>query len=204
MSGRKARQARGAADPAVRPQAPRSKRGAPARRGVRSIVLAAVAVVAVAGIVAAVALKGGGSGAVAAVSEGRAPSLTGTDPVTGKPISLASFTGKPVVINIWASWCPGCNEEAADLAKLAQKHPEAQVIGIDYQDTKAGARSFYRRWGWQHPSVFDPSGSLAARYGLVGLPTTVFLDAKHRIVGRITGAGTLADFEAGLRRAQSS
>lgn len=164
-----------------------------------------VAVVVVAGLVAAVALRGGGGGAgVAEASGAPAPAFDGIDPVTGEKVALKSFKGKPVVINIWASWCPGCNDEAADLAKLAESHPEAQVIGIDFQDTKSGARSFYRRWDWMHPSVFDPSGSLTALYGLVGLPTTVFLDAEHRIVARIVGAGTLADFEAGLRRAQSS
>jgi len=201
MSQRRARRERRPSGPAA---ARRSTSGGGRGRGVRLIALA-LAVVVVAGLAAAVAFRGaGGGGSVAAASGERAPSFEGIDPVTGEDVVLASYTGKPVVINIWASWCPGCNDEAADLAKLAQSHPEAQVIGIDYQDTKEGAQSFYRLWGWQHPSVFDPNGSLAARYGLVGLPMTLFLDAEHRVVGRIVGAGRLSDFEAGLRRAQSS
>lgn len=152
-------------------------------------------------------------GAVLASSRGERPaapvnsrssdavSLSGTDPITGKAVELNAYRGKPVVINIWASWCPGCNEEAADLRRFAQEHPEAQLIGIDYQDTERAARGFYERWDWSHPSVFDPQGALTAGLGLQGLPSTFFLDRQHRVVTRIVGATDLAGFEAGLRRA---
>ena len=156
----------------------------------------------VVGAVVAGIVRGGGSSA--AVVGGSAPALAGTDPVTGADVSLSDFDGKPVVINIWASWCPGCNDEAADLAAFARRHPEAQVLGIDTQDVQGDAQSFYRRWRWSHPSIFDPDGTLAARLALQGLPTTIFLDAEHRIVTRIVGAGSLADFEDGLRQALAS
>jgi cytochrome c biogenesis protein CcmG/thiol:disulfide interchange protein DsbE len=105
------------------------------------------------------------------------------------------------VVNIWASWCPGCNDEAADLRAFAAAHTEAQLLGVDTQDTKDSARAFYRRWRWAHPSVFDPHGELAAKLGLQGLPTTIFLDRRHRIVARVVGATDRAGFEAGLRKA---
>jgi len=132
-----------------------------------------------------------------------APALSGTDPVTGKRVDLADFRGRPVVINIWASWCPGCIAEARDLAEFARKHPEAQVLGIDTQDTQGEARAFYARWGWTHPSIFDPDGSLAARLALQGLPSTYFLNERHEIVARIVGEADLAGFEEGLRQATS-
>ncbi len=132
-----------------------------------------------------------------------APPLEGTDPVTGGTVRLADFRGKPVVVNVWASWCPGCNEEAVDLREFAEAHPEAVVLGLDYQDTVAGARRFYRTWGWRHPSIFDPSGTKARELGLVGLPTTYFLDARHRVVARIAGATDRAGFERGLTLATS-
>ena len=163
--------------------------------------------VAVAVGVGTVFARGNGAGvasAPAGSSGSPAPSLSGTNPINGQHVSLASYAGKPVVINIWASWCPGCNEEAADLRRFAAAHPEAQVVGIDIQDTKGGAKAFYRRWAWKHPSIFDPSGAIAARFGLQGLPTTLFLDKQHRIVGRIVGAGDLAAFEQGLRRAEGA
>jgi thiol-disulfide isomerase/thioredoxin len=138
-----------------------------------------------------------------AVSLEDAPEVSGEDPITGEDVALADFRGKPVVINIWASWCPGCIEEAADLREFAADHPEAVLLGVDFQDTSSGAREFYARWGWRHPSIFDSSGSQTAQLGLFGLPTTLFLDADHRIAARVVGATDRAGFERGLELATS-
>lgn len=128
-------------------------------------------------------------------------SFSGNDPITGDKVDLSAYRGKPVVINVWASWCSGCSEEAADLQRFAEKHPEAQLIGVDTQDTEGDARSFYARWGWSHPSVFDPHGTIAGGLRLQGLPSTFFLDRQHRVAARIVGATDLAGFEAGLAKA---
>ena len=128
--------------------------------------------------------------------------LSGTDPVTGRHVSLTQYRNKPVVINVWGSWCEGCKAEAADLARFQQAHPEAQVVGVDLQDSRSGAREFYRRYGWRHPSIADPNGELAARLGLQGTPSTFFLDRRHRLVTRIVGAADLAGFNAALARAE--
>jgi thiol-disulfide isomerase/thioredoxin len=133
-----------------------------------------------------------------------APDLSGEDPITGRTVRLADFSGKPVVINVWASWCPGCNDEAADLREFAAAHPEVVVLGIDFQDTRSGAREFYRRWGWTHPSIWDVSGTKTAALGLVGMPTTYFLDERHRIVAEVVGATDRAGFERGLELATRS
>jgi thiol-disulfide isomerase/thioredoxin len=130
--------------------------------------------------------------------------LNGTSPITGKRVSLVDYRGRPVVLNIWASWCTGCRAEARDLAAFARAHPEAQVIGLDTQDSDGNARAFYRQFGWSHPSVRDQSGGAAAELGLQGLPTTIFLDAEHREVTRIVGATDRAGFEQGLRAAKSA
>jgi thiol-disulfide isomerase/thioredoxin len=183
----------------------------PARRGPdwRRLGTAAGAVLVVGLLAAGLILARTGSGpstnaAPAAATDGAAaPAISGNDPVTGRDVSLAAFAGKPVVLNIWASWCPGCIAEASDLKQFAAEHPEAQVIGIDYQDSKSGARDFYRQYRWEHPSVFDPGGGIAASLGLQGLPTTLFLDARHRIVTRIVGQTDLAGFTEGLRRAEA-
>jgi thiol-disulfide isomerase/thioredoxin len=129
--------------------------------------------------------------------------LAGTDPITGRHVDLASYRGTPVVINVWGSWCDGCNAEAADLARFVRSHPNVQVIGIDTQDSASGAKSFYRKWGWHHPSIADPRGELAAQLGLQGTPTTFFLDVRHRVVTQIVGATNLAGFNQGLAAATS-
>ncbi len=160
--------------------------------------VAVLAAVLVAGIFAA---RDIGGGRPVATDTGPGIRLAGTDPITGARVDLAQFAGKPVVVNVWASWCAGCNEEAADLKRLAREHPEAQVVGLDFQDTREGARAFYRRWGWRHPSIFDPDGKLASRLALQGLPSTYVLDSEHRVVSRIVGATDLAGFEQALRQA---
>ena len=167
--------------------------------GIAAIVAAAL----VAGVL--IARHGGGPAqATPTVHNGSAGlSVSGTDPVTGKHVSLASYAGKPIVLNVWGSWCPGCNEEATDLARFAATHPQAQVVGIDINDSKSGARAFYQRWGWKHPSIFDPKSEIAFRLGLQGTPTTFFLNRQHQIVSRIVGATNLAGFEQGFRQANN-
>jgi thiol-disulfide isomerase/thioredoxin len=164
--------------------------------GVAALVV--LAAVLVAGVLAA---RDTGGARSVAVGSGPVVRLAGADPITGARVDLARFAGKPVVVNVWASWCAGCNEEAADLARLARDHLEAQVVGLDIQDTREGARAFYRRWGWRHPSIFDPTGELASRLALQGLPSTYVLDSEHRVVSRIVGATDLAGFEEALRQA---
>jgi thiol-disulfide isomerase/thioredoxin len=143
-------------------------------------------------------------GVVAAASPSPAPALEGTDPVTGKEVSLDAYAGRPVVVNFWASWCGGCREEANALRQFADAHPEAVVLGVDTNDSTEDAQSFYKRYGLRHPTISDPGGSLAARYAVPGLPTTFFLDRRHRIVAKVYGAAGLATFEQGLQRGKAS
>lgn len=137
-------------------------------------------------------------------SSGPSVELAGTDPITGRHVDLASFAGEPIVLNVWGSWCSGCNREAADLRRFERTHRDVQVVGIDLNDTSSGARSFYKRWDLHHPSIADPRGEIAARLGLVGTPTTYFLNREHRLVTRVVGATNLAGFEQGARAAASS
>lgn len=179
--------------------APKRPAIAPARLAVAALALAAVVGVIAAGVALSTNDEGTAGGAAAPVEErGPVVELAGTDPVTGEQVSLEAFADKPVVVNVWASWCPGCIEEADDLRRFAEAHPEAAVVGIDFQDTAAGAKAFYREWRWTHPSIFDPAGTRTAALGLLGLPTTFFLDADHALAARVVGATDLAGFEQGL------
>lgn len=164
----------------------------------------AVLAAAVAAVVIVGALLGRDTGPATAVpASGGTDRITfeGTDIVSGDEISLARFEGKPVVITIWASWCPGCNAEARTLARFAKAHPEAGFVGVDFSDTLDSARSFYEKYGWQFPSVFDPEGRIAGELGLQGTPTTIFLDREHREVARIVGETDEAGFAGGLEKA---
>ena len=126
-----------------------------------------------------------------AIARGPAvPSLSGTDPISGAPVSLESFRGHPLVINLWASWCPGCNVEAPDIRRFTATHREIGFVGINVNDTPAAARQFVAKYGWTHSSISDPSGALGARLGLQGLPTTIFVRADGTIAGQVPGQVT--------------
>ncbi len=199
MSGRRARRERAA-------EATHQRQ--PSRRRLR-IAVAATAVMFAAAAALTLAFTSGGTGTsatglAASGGTGGAPlELSGTDPITGRAVSLAAYAGKPIVLNMWASWCTGCSAEARALARFERTHPQAQVVGVDVQDTRAAAKAFYRRFDLDHPSIFDPDGLIAARFQLQGLPATLFLDRRHRIVARVLGETDLAGFDRGLQQALS-
>ena len=169
----------------------------------RRITIAAL-VAAVAAVVIVGALLGRDTGPATAVPTSRDTdriTFEGTDIFSGDELNLARFEGKPVVVTIWASWCPGCNAEARTLARFAKAHPEAAFVGVNFLDTRDDARGFYRKYGWRFPSVFDPDGKIAGELALQGTPTTIFLDREHREVARIVGESDAAGFADGLEQA---
>lgn len=171
----------------------------------RKKLLIAAAVVVVGGSLVAAATVGNSSGPQPiAIQPGsgsaQLPDATGTDPVTGKPVSFSQFRGKPLFINLWASWCPGCNEEAADIARFVKDHPEVGFVGVDVQDTIGDAKAFYAKYGWKHPSLFDQDSALGARLGLQGLPTTIVVDATGRVVANAPGVVTYESLTAAAKQ----
>lgn len=197
MSQRRARRARRKAHEGQPPET-RLRRLLGDRRAWVVAGALAVAAVLAAGIVVA---RGTGVAEPIVQARGDTVSFSGTDPITGKHVALDDYAGKPVVVNVWGSWCPGCIAEAEDLRRFASDHPEVQVIGVDLQDTKGAAKDFYVRWRWTHPSVFDPDGEISFALGLQGTPSTFFLDREHRIVTRIVGETDYAGFVQGLEAA---
>ena len=146
------------------------------------------------------ALLAAGTLAIGAAAATRpAPRIVGEDPITGRQVSLAAYKGRIIVVNVWASWCTGCQYEHAPLLAFSKRHPDVQMIGIDYDDVRAKARAKYKAWKWTWPIVWDPKGKWRDALRAPGLPTTIFINQKHQIVGGIVGAGTLKQFEDGLR-----
>jgi cytochrome c biogenesis protein CcmG/thiol:disulfide interchange protein DsbE len=106
----------------------------------------------------------------------------------GGTVSLGAATGQPVILSFFASWCDGCRQELGTMAGLARSGAgSVEVIGIDVNDDSGAARSLLAADHITYPVGTDSDGNVASRYDLGGLPTTVYLDAHHRIVGRTLG-----------------
>lgn len=95
---------------------------------------------------------------------------------------LGALKGKPVVVNIWASWCSPCRGEAPGLEQLAKQYQgKVQFVGVDVADQTGPARAFIQRYGWTYPSVSDPKEEIKRGYGLLGQPDTIIYDAKGKL-----------------------
>jgi cytochrome c biogenesis protein CcmG, thiol:disulfide interchange protein DsbE len=113
-------------------------------------------------------------------------SLPDTD---GRSVSLAGLRGKPVVIAFFASWCHPCEEELPVLEQFARDEGgRLQVVGISYRDLPSDSVDFVHRLGVTFPALLDqPTAPVAERYGVRGIPQTVFVDARGIVRGRVYG-----------------
>lgn len=115
--------------------------------------------------------------------------------------TLAEIRGTPVLVNIWASWCGPCREEAPLLAAAHDEYGDrVQFIGVDILDERTSARAFMREFGWTYPSVFDASGAIRDGLGLLGQPVTLFYDADGNLVDRWLGPLSREALTSGLER----
>jgi cytochrome c biogenesis protein CcmG/thiol:disulfide interchange protein DsbE len=138
---------------------------------------------------------------------GRPAPSTNLPPVAGlardgKPVpglDAADFKGAVTVLNIWASWCVPCHDEAPLLIKLADD-PRIRVAGINYKDQADNARRFLGRYGNPFTaSGADPSGRAAIEWGVYGVPETFIVGRDGRIAYKLVGPITPANLDAVLK-----
>jgi cytochrome c biogenesis protein CcmG/thiol:disulfide interchange protein DsbE len=138
--------------------------------------------------------------ATAKPAEGRkpAPELDG-EWLVGPPVRIADLRGKPALINVWASWCVPCREEAPILNASAHAHAgEVVFLGVNVQDLRADALAFSREFSTPYVSVRDRGNRTYEDYGLTGVPETYYLDARGRIVAHSPGAISRTTLEQGI------
>lgn len=165
--------------------------------------------VAVAGLVGSVVSRRPGLGTTlapaATVSVGRFGAAPGfrLPPVRAgrAAVFLAGLRGRPVVLNFWASWCVPCRAEMPMLAAAARRlGGQVAFVGVDENDDRSGAVALMARSSTPYASGFDPDGSQSAPYGVVGLPTTLFVSPRGQIVGRALGELRRDALDDGLAR----
>jgi thiol-disulfide isomerase/thioredoxin len=119
-----------------------------------------------------------------------APDLRFED-AAGKPVRLADFRGRVVVLNLWATWCIPCRKEMPTLdrlqAKLGGADFQVVTVSIDRGGLKA-VDPFFHEIGIAHLTKYlDASGEVAGHAGVFGLPTTLLVDRDGRELGRLVG-----------------
>ena len=109
----------------------------------------------------------------------------------GTPLTLTTFGGKLILLNIWATWCGPCREEMPTLdalqAELGGTDFEVVALSIDRKGIEV-VNEFYQEVGIEHLDPYvDPTGMASANLGAVGIPTTLLLDRQGREIGRLVG-----------------
>jgi cytochrome c biogenesis protein CcmG/thiol:disulfide interchange protein DsbE len=127
-------------------------------------------------------------------------------------LDSANFKGKVSVVNVWASWCVPCHDEAPLLIELA-KDNRLQLIGINYKDAPENAQRFLSRYGNPFASVgVDGNGRAAIEWGVYGVPETFVVgpDGKiaYKLVGPITpdnmGSALMVEIEKAVNATSTS
>jgi len=168
------------------------------------LVAVGVVVAGVAFVFVVLGLSSNGSTA----SARRAPALP-AETLTGPRVTISSLLGRPganaALVVFWASWCGPCAQEAPALERFARSPAgRGRLVGVDWSDGAAGARSFISHYGWSFPNLRDGEGTIGNAYGLTGLPTTFVLVRGGLIRAVLRGPQDEASLGRALSEAERS
>lgn len=109
--------------------------------------------------------------------------------LTGDSRMLSDFRGKPLIVNLWASYCGPCLEEMGSLERLSQRYGKHfNVIGISVDDYPERAHAFLARAKTSFPHFIDQKLALEKLFGANRIPLTVLIDADGKVLHKVYGA----------------
>lgn len=124
---------------------------------------------------------------------------------TGR-LTTRELRGTPVLLNIWASWCYPCRQEAPLLEhawRTVGRPHRVLFVGLDQQDATTDALRFLHSYGIDYLNVHDPGDDVPRSYGATGVPETFFISASGRVVGHVIGVISPRQLREGLSAAQT-
>ncbi len=152
-------------------------------RSLSPIVTLALLVGAVIVIVVLFGVLSGNNATASTTRSGNTVDFTMND-FNGKPVSLSSYRGHPVLVNLWASWCPPCRAEMPNLIAFYNEHKDEgfMLLAVNSTDTMAPAKQFAEQQGMPFPVLFDPQGKAMQLFNTTGLPGSYLIDRKGNII----------------------
>jgi peroxiredoxin len=114
----------------------------------------------------------------------------------GETVSLSDYRGKKVILNFFATWCAPCQEEMTTLVELDKTLNKENIVLIGINVTKEEpnpnvVRDFIKHYQVQYDVLFDGEGTVMKDYQLIGIPTTILIDEKGKVVRRLNGMVTM-------------
>lgn len=129
------------------------------------------------------------------------PALSFTS-LEGENVLLTRFVGRPVVVNLWATWCPPCVREMPVLQQAQATRPDVHFVFLNQGEDAAAVQRWLKQRGLVLRNVLvDERRQASAAFQQQGYPTTLFFDAQGRLVGRRIGELSAATLDEKLRQA---
>ncbi len=117
-----------------------------------------------------------------------APSY-GSTTMTGVSLGSDDLSGKLVLLNFWATWCPPCRLEMPSMEKLYQefKRNGLEIVAVNFMEQEKSIQSYLKESGFTFPVLLDKNGEIAQRYGVHALPITFLIGRKGNVIAKSMG-----------------